>query len=82
MSMEKNESIERYVEGLKKAADCCRQLGVAQKNREWTKIAFQLEGLLQKGTTIYQNKSISRQDALSMIDNRVKTMQAAEQHGG
>jgi len=79
--MEKNESIERYREGLKKAADCCRQLGAAQKNRQWNQIAFNLEGILQKGMTIYRNKSISRSDALAMIDNRVKTMKA-EQNGG
>lgn len=74
MAMEKNESIERYVEGLKKAADCCRHLGAAQKNREWNKIAFNLEGLLQKGAAMYRNKAISRSDALAMVENRISTM--------
>jgi hypothetical protein len=74
--MERVESIERYREGLKKAADCCRQLGAAQKNRQWNQIAFNLEGILQKGTTIYRNKSISRSDALAMIDRKVEIMKA------
>lgn len=80
--MEKNESIERYVEGLKCAADCLRQIGAAQKNRQWNKIAFNLDGLLQKGQAMYRSKALGRQEALSMIDNKVKTMQAAEQNGG
>lgn len=72
--MERAESMERFREGLKKAADCCRQLAAAQKNRDWTKIAFNLEGVLQNGVKIYQSKSISRNDALSMIDRKVQTM--------
>lgn len=75
--MEKNESIERYIEGLKKAADCCRQLGHAQKNTQWHTIAANLDGMRSKGVHIYRSKSISRSDALSMIDRKVEIMKAS-----
>jgi len=74
MTMERGESFERINEGLKKAADCCRQLGAIQKNRDWNKIAFQLEQLLSNAAKIYDQKSLSRSDALNMIDARVKNM--------
>lgn len=73
-SMELNESIERYKESLKKAASRCRELGEAQKNLDWNKIAFMLEGLLTKGTVIYNSKAIGRQDALAIVDQRVIQM--------
>lgn len=64
------ESMERFSEGIKKAASRARELGDAQKNRNWYKVAFNLEKLLENGTTMFKAKAISRQDALSMIDRR------------
>lgn len=70
--MEKNESFERFREGIKKSASICRQLSAAQDNRNWTKIAFSLEGLLNKGTEYYMKKQISRQEALSILEQHQK----------
>ena len=72
--MSLQESMERFSEGVKKAASRCRELGDAQKNRNWYKIAFNLEKLLSSGTEMYKSKAISRNDALAILDMREKTM--------
>lgn len=68
------ESMERFSEGLKKAASRARELGDAQKNRNWYKIAFMLEKLLHNGTEMFKGKSISRQDALAIVNLRESVM--------
>lgn len=70
-AMELNESIERYRESMKKASSRCRELGIAQKNLDWNKIAFYIDSLLTDGMTIYNSKAIGRQAALAIVDQRV-----------
>ena len=74
MTMQTTESFERFSEGLKKAASRARELGAAQKNRNWNKIGFMLEKLLKNGEELYRRKSISRQDALLILDKRENKM--------
>lgn len=68
------ESMERFTEGMKKAASRARELGDAQKNRSWYKIAFNLEKLMEHGVAMYKAKAISRQDALAIVDRREAMM--------
>ncbi len=70
--MQKNESFERFSEGLKKSISRAKELGVAQDNYNWTKIAILLEGLLNKGIGFYNAKQISRQDTLAILDQLQK----------
>lgn len=70
--MEHTESFERFSEGLKKAASRARELGSAQKNRDWNKIAFNLETLIERGKTIYARRALSRDQVLAMLDSKVK----------
>lgn len=72
MGMEAKESWERFEQGLKSSASCARQLGVAQKNASWTKVAFALESLIVKGSTIYTRRALSRSDVLKMTEDRSK----------
>jgi hypothetical protein len=69
--MEKNESIERFVEGLSKASDRARQLAKAQKNSSWLQVAINLDELCRKGRQMYASRQISRQDALGIADQIV-----------
>ena len=70
--MEAKESWERFEQGLKIAASCARQLGIAQKNRDWTKVAFAMESLVSKGQTIYSRRALSRSEVLKMTEDRAK----------
>lgn len=70
--MEKIETIERFKESLKKAASHCRSLAKAQQNNSWLQVADQLEVMLARGEQIYRSKAISRQAALSLIDNFIE----------
>lgn len=72
--MEKNESIERFTEGLLKAASRARELGKAQKNSAWQAVATQLDMLRSNGLKMYKAKGISRQVALDMLDRREQKM--------
>lgn len=70
-AMEKNESIERFSEGLAKAADRARQLAKLQKNKSWLQVAINLDGLRIKGEQMYRSREISRQEALAIADRIV-----------
>lgn len=68
--MQDHESLERFVVGLKTAADRARQLGKAQKNKSWHKVAAGLDGVRVKGEKLY-NISITHQQNLDMVDRTV-----------
>lgn len=72
MNMSVQETMERYFEGLKKAASRARELGRIQKNHQWSNVAAQLDILLKRGKQLYEDKPLSRQEALNIIDQRVK----------
>lgn len=73
--MTPNESYERFQEGMKRAVSRARELGEAQKNADWNKIAFRLECLLDNGRKLFLSKALSRQAALKMIEERSKKME-------
>ena len=69
------EILERFREGLGIAADRARQIAVATKDTNFTKIAFQLETMKKRGEQLYASKALSRQDVLNMLDDRTKKAQ-------
>lgn len=75
--MQKNESIERFSEGLQKAADRARQLARAQGAPMWEQVASGIEALRSTGMARYYTKSISRAQALAMLDHKVEKLSGA-----
>ncbi len=72
--MEKNESFERFSEGLLKAASRARELAKAQQYPTWNIIANNLDQLRKNGTLMYESRAISRQSALDILDRRETLM--------
>lgn len=70
MTMERNESIERFEEGLKKAASRARELGKAQSNTNWEKVALGLDQMRSNGMAMYHAKAISRAAAIALLDQK------------
>lgn len=57
--MQKNESLERFREGLLKAIDRCRELAKASGERHFNMIAFNLEKMLHTGMTAFNSKQLA-----------------------
>lgn len=72
--MSLQETFERFDEGMKKAASRARELGHAQKNKNWFSVATQIEGLRAKALIMFKGPAISRKDALSILDVREKNL--------
>lgn len=70
--MQTNETIERFVEGMKKASARARELGAAQQNKDWQRIAEFLDGIRAKGVTLCKSRALGRQEVLGMLDHRQK----------
>lgn len=66
------EAFERFAEGLKKAASRARELGIAQKSKDWGNVATMLDGIRINGEKMYNARALSRQDVLKMLDERQK----------
>lgn len=69
--MEKAEIVERFSEGMKKAASRCRELAKVQANQQWLHIANSLDDLRKKGELMYSQKALSRGEVLEMLSRRV-----------
>lgn len=78
MDMNEKDSIERFTEGLKKAADRARELGRAQKSKHWMQVANGLDGIRVKGMQMFRAKALSRTDVLKMLDNFVDNKKTKE----
>lgn len=77
--MTPQESIERYNEGLKKAASRARELGKLQKNKYWDQIANSLDGIRDQGLKLFYGRPLTEQEVQQMIDKHatqeaIKTM--------
>lgn len=70
--MQEQESIERFIEGMKKAASRARELAAAQKNNDWLNVAKMLDGVRVNGIKLYNGRSMTRQDTLALLDQRQK----------
>jgi len=71
MSMDLQESRERYNESLKRAVSCCKELAALKKFDTWKNIAVSLEGLRLKGATMMKAKSEGRGE----IERQIKQYQ-------
>lgn len=66
--MQDKESIELFVESMKKAASCARQMATATQNKAWTDMAVGFDSIRAKAVTIYRNRTPSQQERLRMVD--------------
>jgi hypothetical protein len=72
--MTEGEALERFTEGLKKAASKAREIGAATGLLLWNDIARTLDELRENGTKLSQMTALSRFDVLAMLDERQKTL--------
>lgn len=70
--MQATESMERLVEGLKRAAACARQMAKSQKNFHWNNAAHTLDELSLRAQELARSKPLSRAVTLAMIDRLVE----------
>jgi len=78
--MTRNESLERWCEGMKMAADRCRELGKQVKNPMWNLIATNLDNLRMKGEAICVSKGLTRGQILASVDDFQAKRAAQEPH--
>jgi hypothetical protein len=67
--MQRYESLERWVEGMKVAADRCRELGKQVKQPMWGLIATNVDNLRIKGEAICRAKGLTRNQILASVDD-------------
>lgn len=67
MVMESPESWERFEQGLKRAASCCRELAKMLDAQEWRDISHQLLTMLKKGRAIYKSPPLTEPEVLSLV---------------
>lgn len=68
------ESIERFSEGMKKAISRARELAAAQRDRNWNKLAFQLQKILDQGIKIFKEKALTEAEVMAMTEHRISEM--------
>lgn len=67
--MRQNESLERFVEGLTRAASCCRELGLITQIPAWKELSKQLLIMRDKGRFMYKSAPLSEKDILILVAN-------------
>lgn len=65
-----SESMEFFVEGLKKAQSAARELAKAQMHPIWMDISVLLEELQKNGIEFAHSKPLSRTSTLNFLDER------------
>lgn len=68
--METKESIERFSEGLRMAADRARELGSLQNLPVWKTIAASLDTLRENGEYLIRHKAMTRNEVLAELDRQ------------
>lgn len=66
--MTEGESSERFNENMKKAVSRARELALVSGNTDWMAVADNLEMLRSTGMKLHHAKSLSRAEALRMLD--------------
>lgn len=67
--MQEKDSIERFIQGLKKAASAARELTKIMKYPMWDQIAISMDGIRQKGELMIRGKALTRQEVLRKIED-------------
>lgn len=81
MTMELSESIERFEEGLKKAAARARELAKAQKYNKWMELAAQLDKIRAQGMSIIRAKALTRKEELVAVDRVQNVLRSRVENG-
>lgn len=68
------ETAEFFREGLLQAASSARMMSTAQKSELWADIASLLDELRQRGCVVANQRALSRQQVLDMLDIREKSV--------
>jgi hypothetical protein len=76
--MTAHEAVERFDQGMKKAASRARELAAAQKNRHWNKLAFQLEKIRDEAMRFYAAKPLTEQEVTRIVERRISEMPTGE----
>lgn len=63
------ETVERFIEGLREAASIARKLAKVQKKQKWVQVAHILDNVVNKGRQFIESKALARQDVLVMLDS-------------
>ena len=78
--MSEPETLNYFVDGLKKAAGAAHALAHAQENPNWLKVRDMLESLIERGQRLAISKSMPRQEVLKQLDIR-QTRVPKDQNG-
>lgn len=68
--MSEPETLNYFVDGLKKAAGAAHALAHAQENPNWLKVRDMLESLIEKGQRLALAKSMPRNEVIRQLDIR------------
>jgi len=72
--MFENETMERFNEGLAKAADRAKQLSKLNGSHEWRMIAVHLNSIVTQGQALAATRSLTRQQVLDMTQDYADKM--------
>lgn len=77
-AMEDKDSIELFIDSMKKAESCARQLTRLTKIKDWIRIAEGFKNCRLQGEQIYRMPSPSQAERVKMIDRLVEKMANAQ----
>jgi hypothetical protein len=66
--MTDSQSVEHFIEGVKRAASCARLMSLRQRKKRWLQVALLLEQVAEKGGKLTNSASQSRSESLTAID--------------
>lgn len=77
--MEQNESVERFREGLLRAASCCRELSKITRAQEWHDLSTQLMVMLNKGLKFYKGAALTEPQVMQLVSEMEMAQKLARQ---
>lgn len=80
MVMENSESLERVLEGLSRAASCCREMAKMLDAHEWKDLSAQLIIMRQKVLKIYKALPLTEMEVLNLVANMEMAQKAAQRN--
>lgn len=71
--MFRDESLQRFIEGLKLAASCAKEMNALAPKQGWGKVSEQLNYMIASGYKLARARPMSRGDLLLGVDEIAKT---------
>ena len=65
--MNGHESLERVLEGLQRAASCCRELYIVTKIKDWGELSNQFLIMRKKAKAMYDGKPLSEVEVMVLV---------------